>query len=264
MKSLLTSLSLGLLFVSLSSVAATLPFTMKIKGDNFDVSKSLKLGDVGEGNNKIQFNFMSKKGDKFIFDLAYKKLPSNRSYPTNLDVTIKDAQGNKLGYLFWANNGVAFLKQMGQFGMVIKIAGEPVDFRFVFDDSVTGDLRVASLGDERLVSDTLVPKYGFQMIRPMLLPTTGNGVRSQTYNLDAHPFQMNYSLLDSKGKQVEFQYNLYAKDGDKRPLLYRVYYYSDSLATLREGMFAGKYFHPEAGTFKLVYYPTMGQTAPPK
>jgi hypothetical protein len=180
-----------------------------------------------------------------------------------LDVTVKDTEGNKLGYLFWANNGVAFLKQMGQFGMVININDKPVDFRFIFDDKKEGNLRVADLGEERLVSDTLVSKLGFQMIRPMLLPQTKEGVRSQSYNLDAHPYQMNYSLLDRPHKQVEFQYNLYQKEGEKNSLLYRVYYYSDSLETLREGMFAGKYFDPKVGAFKLVYYPTQGQTQPP-
>ena len=44
--------------------------------------------------------------------------------------------------------------------------------------------------------------------------------------------------------------------------LERIYFNADSLETLREGMFAGKYFDKEAGTFKLVFYPTMGQTSP--
>ncbi len=44
----------------------------------------------------------------------------------------------------------------------------------------------------------------------------------------------------------------------------RLYYNADSLANLREGMFAGKYFDPKNGTFKLVYYPAMGQTEPPQ
>jgi len=30
------------------------------------------------------------------------------------------------------------------------------------------------------------------------------------------------------------------------------------MATLREAMFAGKYFHPKDGVFKLVFYPAMG------
>jgi len=243
--------------------AKTLPFQLKISGDEFDISQPLKLSDVGEEHNHINFTFNSKSNEKYEFDLKYKKLPANRSYPSNLDITVKDAKGNKLGYLFWANNGVQFLKQMGQFGMVIQIDGQPVDFRFVFDDNKKGNLRVADLGNERLVSDTLVPKYGFQMIRPMLLPLTSAGNRSQSYNLDNHPYKMNYSLLDRENGLVEFQYNL-SKTKTNDSLLYRVYYLSDSLETLREGMFAGKYFDKDAGSFKLVYYPTQGQTEPPK
>lgn len=42
----------------------------------------------------------------------------------------------------------------------------------------------------------------------------------------------------------------------------RIYYQADSLSTLREGMFAGKYFDRDAGSVKLVYYPAQGQTQP--
>ncbi len=34
------------------------------------------------------------------------------------------------------------------------------------------------------------------------------------------------------------------------------------MPTLREAMFAGKYFHPKDGVFKLVFYPAMRQTTP--
>jgi len=47
-----------------------------------------------------------------------------------------------------------------------------------------------------------------------------------------------------------------------RPVLECDYYNDDSLEVLHEGMFAGKYFDKDAGTFKLVYYPAMGQTRP--
>jgi hypothetical protein len=42
------------------------------------------------------------------------------------------------------------------------------------------------------------------------------------------------------------------------------YYETYNIKTLREGMFAGKYFDKDAGTFKLVFYPAMGQTEPSK
>jgi len=101
------------------------------------------------------------------------------------------------------------------------------------------------------------------MIRPMLIPMVSEGVRTQAYDLDAHPFKIDYTLKDIDNGLVQFQYNLYKKEGDKSRLLERIYYNADSLETLRNGMFAGKYFDKEYGSFKLVFYPTQGQTAPP-
>jgi hypothetical protein len=97
-----------------------------------------------------------------------------------------------------------------------------------------------------------------------LLPLTEDGVRSQTYKLDDHPYAVNYTLEDIDAGNVEFQFNLSRTDGDDAHLLQRIYYHADSLATLRDGMFAGKYFDSEVGTIKLVYYPTKGQTTPPE
>lgn len=256
--------ALASLAITTSATAKTLPFDLSISGSQFEINKALELSDPGEDKDKINFNFKSKKGDKFNFDLKYKQLPSNRSYPTNLDVTVKDAEGNKLGYLFWANNGVDALKKIGVFGLKIDVNGEPMDVRFTFDANKKGDLSVKALGEERFVSDTLIPKKGFQMIRPMLLPETKEGVRSQTYALDAHPFEMNYTLKDIENGNVQFQYNLNAKKDDKSHLLESIYFNANNVESLREGMFAGKYFDKEYGAFKLVFYPTMGQIEPPK
>jgi len=250
--------------VSASTVLAELPFDLSITGKQFDVNKSLSISEAKKDKTKINFDFTSKIGKKYNFDLKYKVLPVNRSYPTNLDITIKDANGNKLGYIFWANNGTVALKRLGTIGMIVDVDGEPMDIKFTFDKDDKGTLRVKDLDGERYVSDTLIPKKGFQMIRPMLVPLVEDGVRKQAYDLDAHPFSIDYTLKDIDNGLVQFQYNLYKKDGNKTHLLERVYFNADSLETLRDGMFAGKYFDKDYGTFKLVFYPTMGQTAPPK
>lgn len=256
---------LASLALSQEAYAETAPFELKITGPNVGVSKKLELSDVGEDKTKINFDFKDKNGKPYSFHLNYKALPKNRSYPTNLDITLKDGEGQKLGYLFFAINNVAFLKQMGEFGLIVNVDGKPFDLKFIFDANKKGNLEVASLGNERLVSDTLFPKKGFQMIRPMLLPETAKGVRSQTYALDNHPYEMNYTLMDNKKTGgVQFQYNLNKKQSGKTHLLERIYFNADSLETLRQGMFVGKYFDKKDGAFKLVFYPAMGQTAPPK
>ncbi len=245
-------------------VAQTLPFDLSISGDSFAVNKSLQLSDLGEGKTTINFSFKDKQGNDYVFDLKYKKLASNRSFPGNLDITIKNSQGEKQGYLFFAINGVDFLKQMGKFGLIIDIQGKPVDIEFLFDANKKGQLRVAQLENERFVQDTLVPKFSFQMIRPVLIPQVKTGFRSQSYALDNHPFLVNYTLKDLDNGLVQFQYNLYKNENNQSHLLERIYFNADSLKTLREAMFAGKYFDKDAGTFKLVFYPTMGQTSPVK
>ncbi len=251
-----------LLFLHTTTYAATVPFHLSITGANINLSKSLKLSDIGEGINKIQFDFESDKGEKYTFDLNYKTLASNRSYPTNLDITLKDGNGKKLGYLFFAINNVNYLKQMGVFGLIVNVDGQPVDIKFTFDYNKKGNFSVANLEKERFVQDTLVPKFNFQMIRPVIVPQVSHGKRSVTYKLDNHPFAVNYTLKDLKNGLVQFEYNLYQTDNNQQQLLKRVYVQADSLATLREAMFAGKYFHETVGTFKLVFYPAMGQTEP--
>ncbi|MEE9445368.1 MAG: hypothetical protein V3V19_06870 [Cocleimonas sp.] len=260
-----TFLSLALLTAAPFSTAfAEMSFDLSITGKNFDIAKNLSISEAKEDKTKINFDFKNKAGKQYNFDLKYKVLPANRSYPANLDITVKDAEGNKLGYIFWANNGTDALKRLGTIGMIVDVEGEPMDVKFTFDKNNSGKLRVKDLEGERYVSDTLIPKKGFQMIRPMLVPVVSAGVRKQAYDLDAHPFKIDYTLKDIENGLVQFQYNLYKKEGDKEHLLERIYFNADSLETLRDGMFAGKFFDKEYGTFKLVFYPTMGQTAPPK
>lgn len=259
----LSALVLSTLFLSTSS-AQDLPFNLNISGKNFDVKKELIMSEVSEGKTKINFNFKDKLGSDYNFDLKYKKLPTNRSYPSNLDITVKDGSGNKLGYIFWATNGTEALKRLGTIGMIVDVNGEPMDIKFTFDKNDKGKFSVKDLDNERYISDTLIPKKGFQMIRPMLIPKISDDIRRQAYDLDNHPFKINYTLKNIDNGLVQFQYNLYRKNETKEHLLERIYFNADSIETLREGMFAGKYFDKEYGTFKLVFYPTMGQTTPPK
>ncbi|NOQ76451.1 MAG: hypothetical protein GQ475_01395 [Methylococcaceae bacterium] len=257
--------SLALLFIS-PSWAVTLPFDLTIEGQEFSIQKSLELSDVGEGNTNIAFEFKNNLGKRYHFYLNYKALPSNRSYPSNLDITIKDADEHKLGYLFFANNNIESLKRIGTFGLIVDIDGKPVDIKFSFDEKKSGSLNIADLGQERFVQDTLVSKFNFQMIRPVILPLINPERRSQTYQLDSHPYAINYTLKALQKGIVQFQHNLYQLDEKTgtEHLLERIYFNASSLEILREAMFAGKYFHSQDGAFKLVFYPAMGQTEPPK
>ncbi|CAC9535929.1 hypothetical protein [uncultured Gammaproteobacteria bacterium] len=245
-----------LLIMPALTMAMVAPFQLDITGKGFDIKKQLKLSDVGEGHNIINFNFHDKNNQRYNFDLQYKKLPSNRSYPTNLDITIKDNKGKKLGYLFLANNGVNALKELGVFGLMVNINGQIVDFRFAFQSN----FNVSALSKERLIQDTLVPKFGFQMIRPIIAPMVDKNTRSQTYSLDSYPYAVNYTLKNINNGLVQFQHNLYQLEEGKENLLERVYFNASSLGVLRGAMYASKYFHPKDGTFKLVFYPAMGQT----
>ncbi len=247
--------------------AATLPFDLTITGEHFDVRRTIEISDLGEGKTDSAFQFTDKAGKTYAFDLKYKALPGNRSFPGNLDITLKDGAGNKLGYLFFAINGVDFLKRMGIFGMVVDVEGRPVDIRFDAcparkSGATAGGLKLSGLGNERLVLDVLVPKFDFQMIRPMIVPNAGPGLRSQSYSLDNHPYEVNYTLKDIGGGQVEFQSNLSRKAVGGPHLMQRVYFHAASLDTLREAMYASKFFDAQDGTFKLVYYPAMRQTTP--
>ncbi len=254
-----------LLGLSTQVLADTSPFQLTISsGNNVDVSKALVLSDVGEGKNKIHFIFKDKAGDAYTFDLKYKKLPSNRSYPTSLYLTIKDGKGNKLGFLFFANNGVSSLKKLGIFGLTFNVKGQSMDVKFDFGQASSGNLYLKNLSEERFVQDTLVPNFHFQMIRPVILPMDKQGIRSQTYALDYHPYAVNYTMKQIRKGVVEFQYNLYGTAKGNNELLERIYFEANSLSVLREAMYAGKYFDPKNGVFKLVFYPAMGQTTPPK
>ncbi len=253
--------------LTLAAQAHAAPFALSITGEQFDVHRTIEINDLSEGKTESAFPFTDKAGNAYAFDLKYKALPDNRSFPGNLDITLKDGAGNKLGYLFFAINGVDFLKRMGTFGMVVDVAGKPVDIRFnanvsSMSSAKAGKLKLSSLEKERLVLDILVPKFDFQMIRPVIVPTTGVGRRSQSYSLDQHPYEVNYSLNDIGGGYLEFQSNLSRKDAGGPHLMQRVYFHAGSLDILREAMYASKFFDSKDGVFKLVYYPAMGQTEP--
>ena len=123
---------------------------------------------------------------------------------------------------------------MGVFGLIVDIDGKPVDLKFTFDSGKNSDFNIEGLGKERFIQDTLVSKFNFQMIRPVILPQTGPGIRSQTYRLDNHPYTVNYTLLDLDNGRVQFQHNLYQLNSNDEQLLERIYFEADSIETLRE------------------------------
>lgn len=249
-----------------SAAMDTAMVNIHVKGNQFDKATAKNsqyaIHAIEKKPTAFTYHFANKQGKKYSLQVNYKKLPSNRSFPSNLDITLKDENDKKLGYLFFAINGVDFLKQMGEFGLVVNDDGELIDVNFQITPPKKGNLSIKQLTSERFVQDTLLPSKNFQMIRPVLLSKVDNKTLSKTFALDNHPFAVNYSLKQLPKKNVMFEHNLYATEKDKPELLERIYYRAHNLATLREGMFAGKYFHPSYGAFKLVFYPTMGQTEP--
>ena len=266
----MNKLMIGVLLLVVSSsaaMAATIPFDINIAGAGIKLERSFQLSDVGEGKTAINVHMKADDGRTYQLDISYNALPSNRSYPAHLDLSLRDSDGNKLAYLFFANNGVSFLKRLGVLGFVIDVHGSPVDIRLIFDGArykrdqqQGGGLRVTSLGDERFIQDTLVEKFHFQMIRPVIVPEVLPGMRSQTYRLDDHPYAVNFTIQDQAAGGVRFKHQLYHLDVEKGHVLTTVYFDAMDLKTLREAMFAAKYFDPKNGVFKLVFYPALGQT----
>lgn len=146
--------------------------------------------------------------------------------------------------------------------MVVNDRGELIDINFQVSPTKTGDLSLDSLTNERFIQDTLLPSKNFQMIRPVVLDKVDGKKLTKTFALDSHPFAVNYTLKQLAKKNVMFEHNLYSTQKSKPELLERIYYRANNIQTLREGMFAGKYFHPSYGAFKLVFYPALGQTEP--
>ena len=178
--------------------------------------------------------------------------------------------GAKLGYLFFAVNNLEFLRKIGNFGIYINIDNDPVNFNFQsdFNRARKGSIDFnLDLDNERFFQDTLLPKKNFQMIRPVILPLVKKGVRSKEFNLDNHPYSIEYKLLDMGAGIVVFQHNFYEykkEDRSSKKLLFRIYFQSHSMEELREAMYAGKAFNFSEAPAKLVFYPSQGQTEPKK
>lgn len=75
---------------------------------------------------------------------------------------------------------------------------------------------------------------------------------------------LTYAIKDIGSGRVEFQASLNKKAEGGPHLLEQVYYQAGKLETLREAMYAGKYFDSKDGAFKLVFYPASGQLEPAK
>jgi predicted nucleotide-binding protein len=61
---------------------------------------------------------------------------------------------------------------------------------------------------------------------------------------------------------VQFQITLNRTKGGQLRLLETNCHNADRLASLREGLFTGKYLNTDASTVKLVFSPAQGQTQP--
>jgi hypothetical protein len=242
--------------------ADTLPFDLKITGDNFNFSRQCEISDVGEGKTTQTIAFKSLDGAEFSIDWNYKKLPRNRSYPTNIDLNVKDASGKKIGYLFWALNDISFLRKMGEIGMVIDIDGKPVDFKLAFDSKTAGSISESAFLHEPLIQDTIVAKSNFQMIRPVILGRFSNGEAKKEFPLDAMPYKTNFTVNVKANGVARFEQNLISTASGSERLLDQVYFTADSIETLRGAMYATNYFDDKEGTMRMVFYPANGQTEP--
>lgn len=266
---LLLQLLLLTLFISSSTLANSedeansIPFDITVLGSRVDKKDtSYEMFDLAAQQTSIRHRFKNSEGREYEVSIKYKPLPSNRSYPGNLDITLSDAKGQKIGYLFFATNGLEALKSIGVFGLRVKDGDDLVDVRFIFDPKKAGSLQLADLTEERFVQDTLISDKGFQMIRPVILQPGKDKQWNKSFATDAHPFEVSFTAEQVTNGVVEFQHNLHSTLNESADLLISTYYHADSIETLRQGMFASKYFDAEYGGIKLVYYPALGQTEP--
>lgn len=250
---------LAMLMASALCQAASLPFELGITGDEFEFHQRCEISDIDEGKTTQTVAFKSKSGVGYTIDWNYKKLPVNRSYPTNIDLNIKDAAGKKIGYLFWALNDISFLKKMGELGIVVNIEGKPVDFKLVFEHKSSGSLSEATFASEPLIQDTIVTSKNFQMIRPVLMTTFVAGESRKEFTLDAMPYKTNFTAKLAPNGVAKFEQNLISTSDGADRLLDRVYFSADSVETLRGAMYATNYFDRADGTIRMVFYPANGQ-----
>ena len=243
------------LLLSFASCASTHHTALKISGSS---SHNVEISD----KNKYKLNFKDSEKRDFKLSIGYKKLPSNRSFPNNIDLLITDSRGEKLSYLFFALNDLKFLSQVGEWGIVTRINGKLANFKFSDSTPLTRNLSLASLDNERFIQDTLMPQKNFQMIRPVIMEQVNSSQSSKGFDLDRHPYYVEYKAIQKEDGIVEFQHNLYRKIKNKQELINRIYFHSGSLKTIRLAMYAGKYFSSKDGPIKLVFYPALGQTEP--
>lgn len=256
MKTSLIITSLAIL--SFASCASTHETTLKISGKNFNSNHHIEISD----KTKLNLFFKDSNDKGFNLSLGYKKLPKNRSFPSNIDLLITDSQGKKLSYLFFALNELRFLSQIGEWGIVTRINGKLANFKFSDSTPLKRNLSLASLDNERFIQDTLMPQKNFQMIRPVIMEQVNSSQLSKGFDLDRHPYYVEYKAIQKEDGIVEFQHNLYRKIRKKQELINRIYFHSGNLKTIRLAMYAGKYFSAKDGPIKLVFYPALGQTEP--
>lgn len=245
------------LLVPLIACAASTQINLSIKNDKTDYHDLIiiKKDDI-----TIQ-NINSDSNNRYSVKIKYKDLPSNRSFPSNLDITISN-NNKKVSYLFFALNSLEFLSKMENWGIETRINGELTKFNFSGNKKNTRNLYIDQLLNERIIQDTLASQKNFQMIRPVIMDKLSSRGLSKIFSLDKHPFYVEYKAIQITQGVVEIQFNFYEKINNKLTLLNRVYYQAGSLKVFREAMYAAKYFNSNIGPVKLVFYPAFGQTQP--
>lgn len=242
---------------------AKVDLLLKISGESLKIEKKIKIDEPLSPDSITEFDFISHTASRYRFKLEYKFLPLNRSYPNNLDITISDAEGNKLGYLFFALNDLSFLEKIGRFGLRVKTPDGVIDFEFLSKQPSQGNLNFSILDSERFIQDTLLESKGFQMIRPVILSSQNMVVRRKEFQLDNYPYSVEFLSKKLIEKRIEFSHNLYKlEESREKSLVLSVYFQANTLKDLREVMFAAKHFRIPEGPAKIVFYPAMGQLEP--
>lgn len=257
---------LKLIFVLLftlpvTSCLASKKMTLTVKGKSIDYIEEINRSTLRQG--AFISSFESDGGKKLELDFKLKKLSGSRSFPKNVDITIKQS-AKKVGYLFFALNDILFLEKLGEFGLKIKLDSQLVDFNFSFGKLEGGDLDFNDLDTERFFQDTLIPSKGFQMIRPVVVPLISKDIREKEFLLDNHLYSVSYRIINIGNGVIRFEHSLYGIEKKKKELISQFYFSVNTLKDLRRVMYAYKSFNlaKDYGTAKLVFYPALGQLEP--
>ncbi|HXH32109.1 MAG TPA: hypothetical protein VNJ01_14995 [Bacteriovoracaceae bacterium] len=247
-----------LMFILFSNLAFafTVPVQVSVKtsvGEHHTWNS--EIGDVGSAENKFTFISADKS---FHLKIAHRKWPEGRSYPGRLDIYLETADGIKIGGGFFSINGKEHLTRFPQLGFAVRFIDKLFTISISSLADLSGHLMLSSVSNEILLLDVVSnPLNGFQMVRPVSLKLISPEIASSKFfQLDEHPFQVQYRAVQSKMGHVMFYFDLYTLQGNV--LLHSSFYESTSSEDFTSAMFAGRYF-VTGHDFKLIYYPAKGQ-----